>query len=165
MPWRVATRRESRHNGVALHATSLHWSPAALCLKTLTCTASRMNRHANSSRRLLNLLEDVMADLRAAQAENPAPARRDQPAQGRAGPAHDQAQHAATASQGPLLGTGTAHAESVVERPQDGPHRRSTGSRWWQVDPDPLAAGCRVQGLRGRGGAGRDLPHRQCPVP
>ena len=37
-------------------------------------------------RRLLNLLEDVRADLRAAQAENPAPARRDQPAQGGAGP-------------------------------------------------------------------------------
>ena len=79
-------------------------------------------------RRLLNLLEDVQGRPAGGPGGNPAPARRDQPAQGRAGPTHDQAQHAATAPQGPLLGTGTAHTESVVERPQDGPHPDRPGA-------------------------------------
>ena len=86
-----------------------------------------MNRHANSSGGA-NLLEDVRADLRAAQADIQRLRNEINRLKGEQGP-HDQAQHAATAPQGPLLGTGTAHTESVVERPQDRWHPDRPGAR------------------------------------
>jgi len=56
---------------------------------------------------LLNVLEEVMAALRAAQAENQRLRDEINRLKGEQGRTYDQAQHAATASQEPLLGTGT----------------------------------------------------------
>jgi len=78
-------------------------------------------------RQLLTLLEDVTADLRAAQAEiqrlrdelNRLKGEQGQPTI-KANTPHPP--------QGPLLGTGTAHAEGVGERPQNGPYPNRPGT-------------------------------------
>src|SRR2546422_6833310 len=69
MPWRVATMGGSWHN-------SARYAPPPSCgasgdmLEDLDLSSIADDRARELVRRLLNVLEDVMADLRAAQAEN-----------------------------------------------------------------------------------------------
>ena len=104
-------------------------------------------------RQLLNLLEDVMADLRVAstQRTNVCATRSTGSRASRAGPRSSRTSHSRPART-------TRNTNGVNprrgQRPQDGPyfHRPGTGragrSRL-------LATGCPVQGVRGCGGAGR----------
>ena len=114
--------------------------------------------------RLLNVLEGVMADLRAAQAENQR--------------LRDEINRLKGEQGTPTIKPNTPQpprqnhsSEQERRQPKGWSKDRKTDriaidrEQVVQVDPDPLAAGCRVQGVRGRGGAGRHLPHRQCPVP
>ena len=113
---------------------------------------------------LLNGLEEVMAALRAAQAENQRLRDEINRLKGEQGTPSDQAQHSATASQAVLLGKERRQPKiwSKGRKTPRSCHRPRPGGAGRS---DPLAAGCRVQGLRGRGGPGRALPHRQCPLP
>ena len=68
-------------------------------------------------RQLLNLLEDVRADLRAAQVENQRLRDEINRLEGNTGTPQIPLQHATAAQPGSLLGARTAHAQSLVERP------------------------------------------------
>src|SRR5713226_6482183 len=92
-------------------------------------------------RRLLNVLEDVRADLRAAQAEIQRLRNEINRLKGEQGQPAIKPHTPQPPPQGPLFGTGTAHTESVVERPQDGPHPDRPGASSGRCSRG-LAAGC-----------------------
>ena len=164
MPWRVATKEGSWHNG-SHYTPPLATGASGTMLEDLDLHSIVDEQARELVRRLLNVLEDVMADLRAAQAENQRlrdEINRLKGEQGRPTIKSNTPQPPPRTT--PRNRNGASR--NLVERPQNGPHSRSTGSRWWQVDPDSLAAGCRVQGLRGRGGAGRasSAPTMSCSI-
>src|SRR6266699_1463689 len=69
MPWRVATTEEIWHNG-SPYTPPLATGASGTMLEDLDLHSIVDEQARELVRRLLNLLEDVMADLRVAQAEN-----------------------------------------------------------------------------------------------
>src|SRR5229473_6808048 len=69
MPWRVATTEEIWHNG-SPYTPPLATGASGTMLEDLDLHSIVDEQTRELVRRLLNVLEDVMADLRAAQAEN-----------------------------------------------------------------------------------------------
>src|SRR5712691_5742411 len=69
MPWRVATTEEIWHNGLP-YTPPLATGASGTMLEDLDLHSIVDEQARELVRRLLNVLEDVMADLRAAQAEN-----------------------------------------------------------------------------------------------
>src|SRR5229473_2816217 len=69
MPWRVATTEEIGHNG-SQYTPPLATGASGTMLEDLDLHSIVDEQARELVRRLLNVLEDVMADLRAAQAEN-----------------------------------------------------------------------------------------------
>ncbi len=69
MPWRVATTEEVWHNG-SQYTRPLSTGASGTMLEDLDLHSIVDEQARELVRRLLNVLEDVMADLRAAQAEN-----------------------------------------------------------------------------------------------
>ena len=69
MPWRVATTEEVWHNGLQ-YTRPLSTGASGTLLEDLDLHRSVDEQARELVRRLLNVLEDVRADLRAAQAEN-----------------------------------------------------------------------------------------------
>src|SRR5882672_5754561 len=69
MLWRVATTEEIWHNG-SQYTPPLATGASGTMLEDLDLHSIADERARELVRRLLNVLEDVMADLRAAQAEN-----------------------------------------------------------------------------------------------
>ena len=69
MPWRVATMEEIWHNG-SQYTPPLATGASGNMLEDLDLHSITDERTRELVRQLLNLLETVMADLRAAQAEN-----------------------------------------------------------------------------------------------
>ena len=114
--------------------------------------------------RLLNLIEALSTDLRDAQAEIQRLRDENQSVERRARQAQDQGQHAQAAPGGLLVGERAAQTQTPPEASQEGQTRDSSRTDAGSGQSQ-LAAGCRVQGLRRRCGAGRHLSRRQRVLP
>ena len=98
-----------------------------------------MNERAKLVKQLLNVLQYVMADLRASRQRTNACVTRSTDSRG-SRVTRNQAQHATTAQPEPFLGTGTAEAQGVLEGQQDSPHScrwgKSVAGRCRPLTPD-----------------------------